>query len=114
MTSTTDDERRSRPLALHLARHRQWYPLRSITQQELRLTAGLGREKLLQLEGCRQLPADFDALFRLALALNVDVEQLVAPHLAYERKAEIEEHRVKLGLVLPREDESRCPRCGRQ
>ncbi len=93
----TDEERAhesdDRRLALHVRRRRQWYRQGQLDQAQLASIAGLSGRQVRSYERCRKLPAAIDALLAIAIALEVSIEDLIAPHLIAEKTCAIEGRR---------------------
>lgn len=68
------------PLAFHLRGHRQFYGQTPLSQKEFAELSGLPAWIVRRYEKSRRLPVVFEQILRLALALNVPVNNLVAPH----------------------------------
>lgn len=96
-----DDTHRHPPLALHIRAKRQWYPRRELTQDELAQLADVSTRQLRRLERARQLPEAVDSILRLAMALSLSIEELIALSIVADRWATIEERRQRLKLADP-------------
>lgn len=95
---STGGEQEPRPLALHVRRRRQWYAKRPLTQKELADLSGLDERRVRAYETSRSLYPEIEALIRLARALRVAVEELVAPDTLDHIVAEVEARRATMGL----------------
>lgn len=69
------------PLAFHLRRLRQWHGDKGLMQAELAYLSGVSLRFLRGYEGARKLPRNIKALIALSLALEVPIEELIAPQL---------------------------------
>ncbi len=76
-----DEQEAGAPPALtfHLRGHRQFYGSSGLSQQGLAKIAGLSAKVVRRFEKCRRLPKDFANVLKIALALHVPVEKLLAP-----------------------------------
>lgn len=98
MVQTSNDEEpaessQDAQLALHVRRHRQRYRDRQLGQEDLALLTGLSGRQIRSFEKCRRLPAIIDTLLRVAIALEIPLESLIAPSLIAERTRAIEARR---------------------
>lgn len=80
-------------LALHVRRRRQWYRGRPLAQAELAALAGLSSRQVRAFERCRKLPAAVDTLLSIAVALEISLEELIAPHIVAAKAEAIERRR---------------------
>lgn len=99
-SSSQDQDKISRPLALHVRRLRQWYAKRSLTQQELANLSGIHCRKIRKLESACFLPDAVEQLLAIALALQVPFEVLIAPRLIEGLNQVIADNRQELGLDI--------------
>lgn len=94
---TTQERPRSkeqrRPLVFRLRQMREWAERDGLTQADLALIAGISARALRAYEAHRALPRSVSVLLRLAMALRVPVEFLIAPKLLTELRAPLETHR---------------------
>jgi transcriptional regulator with XRE-family HTH domain len=101
----TDDGEIRRSLALHVRRMRQWYERRPLTQDELAKLSGLSPRQLRWYEGTTELPSAVRALLRIAVALKVPMQSLLAPSVVGKEIEQVEKRRTEMGLgTLPYED----------
>jgi len=101
-----NEDKNSRPLALHVRRLRQWYEKRSLTQEELANLSGIHCRRVRKLESARELPEPVEQLLALALALRVPLEVLIAPNLIEDLNSQIAKRRHELGLELTDTDDT--------
>lgn len=88
-------------LALHIRRHRQWYPNRSLTQTELARLAGVSTRHLSKLEQATMLPSAVSTLLAIALALRLRIDDLISPRVMGLLSDELETRRRNLALDGP-------------
>jgi hypothetical protein len=91
--STTNKKRTDGALALHIRRQRQWYRHRPIIQADLAYMAGLSTRILRTYETCRRLPFAIRILYATARALEVPMEQLIAPEIRERLEEQVEQRR---------------------
>lgn len=80
---------------------RQWYPGRSLAQDELAQLAGVTRRQLQWLESARMMPSMLETVHAVALALKLPIESLFAPEWRDDHELIIEERRRAMGLDTP-------------
>lgn len=88
-----------RPLALHIRRLRQWFGDRGLLQAELAFLSGVSLRLVRKYEATRRLPRAVEAVVAMSLALDVSIEQLIAPDLIQALRAAIDERRETLGIL---------------
>ena len=92
------DTNRMEPLAWHIRRLRRWYGERGLSQGQLADLAGISPRALRDYEVATELPHTILNLLRLAIAFRVPLEDLIAPDLLDELRADIEARRLDRGL----------------
>ena len=97
----SEEEVKLRPLTFHIRRHRLWYRKASLTQGQLAELAGLSRRVVARNEHRHALPQSIASFLKLALALDVPAEALIAPDLLESLKQEVEVRRRALRLDQP-------------
>jgi transcriptional regulator with XRE-family HTH domain len=83
-------------LALHVRRNRTWYRDAPLEQAELALLAGISGRQVRSYECAKRLPAAIDTLLAMAIALEVKIEDLIAPHIIEELVRQVEARRAAL------------------
>ncbi|MDB4958161.1 MAG: hypothetical protein JWO36_5730 [Myxococcales bacterium] len=83
-------------LALHLRRLRKLYGNEGLTQEELAALADVSERTIRDYETVTRLPYFVEPLVRVALALQVPFERLVAPALLDALRDDVERRRITL------------------
>jgi len=74
-----DPDEEERPLALLIRAKRQWHGTLPMTQKELARRTGMTVRQLKHYETVRELPRSLKALLVIASALELRVDDLIAP-----------------------------------
>lgn len=88
-------------LALHIRRLRQWDGDKQLSQGALAELAGITSRHLRRYESATALLPPVVTLLRIAMALNVTVEELIDQDVLDELRADIEARRFERGLSRP-------------
>lgn len=84
------------PIVYHIRSLRQWHGSHSLSQRELARRSGLSARQLRRYESARRLPSSLRVLILIALALDVSVEELLAPDLMRALRSEAQDFRARL------------------
>jgi len=79
----------TKPLVLHIRRHRLLSGDTALSQRVLAQKAGLSRHALSRLERARVLPKPVADLVAIANVLNVGLDDLLAPHLFAQKGGQL-------------------------
>ena len=109
-TISSSKETTRLPLVLHIRSLRQWHGDQGISQSELAYLAGITPRLLHDYEAAPALPSAVRTLMSLAIALEIPIEQLIAPQIRDELQAAIKQRRSTLGQLT---GDRRAPRSRR-
>lgn len=94
------------PLALHIRRLRQFHGDKQMSKQELANLVGLSVRRLAHYESCRELPQAVMTLLTISTALEVPLQDLIAPDVHADVNARVEERREQLGIIGKHDSEN--------